>query len=66
MLRANVPGLGRIFVCGLYRPPSRSVADFFTKLEQLLVHCGNSRTIVAGDLNLDLLKSEHYPVKKSV
>ena len=60
-LRVNVPGFGKLFVCGLYRPPSQSMSDFLTKLEQILAYCGSVRTVITGDFNIDFLKREVWP-----
>ena len=55
-LRATVPGYGIINVISVYRPPSRSINDFFLKLNDILESCHGSPTLLACYLNIDVKK----------
>lgn len=51
-----------INIIAIYRPPSTNITLFFESLTQLLIKYPNS--IIAGDINLDILKNNNNTVKK--
>ena len=54
VLKTNVQDVGSVTVCGICRMPNNLVHSFLDSLTNLLDGCFNNRTIIAGDLNLDL------------
>ena len=52
-VKANVPGVGCIIVGGVYRPPNKSISDFFTVLHQTLSEINSKDAIVMGDFNIN-------------
>ena len=50
-------------ICGVYRPPSGSLTEFKTELTTLLHQRHNTvKTIVIGDININMLASESVPM----
>ena len=55
LVRAFVPGLGNLKICGIYRPPQNSPNDFLHDIDPILSANCDSNFIIAGDFNLDTL-----------
>ena len=47
MLKAAEPGLGNMFVAGIFRPPNTSLADFTQLITNTLEYTINCRTAFA-------------------
>ena len=54
VLKTNVPGVGSVTVCGIYRMPNNLVHNFLDRLTNILDRFSTNRTIITGDLNLDI------------
>ena len=54
MLLAHVPGIGKVNICGIYRPPNNSVTDFLSLFDQILYKTSDTKTIITGDINIDI------------
>ena len=55
LLSANVPTLGNIRICGIYRPPQNSVPLFIDYLEQVLNENSGHKLFILGDMNINTL-----------
>ena len=53
-IRLNLPRMGKITIGCFYRPPSSNMPDFINALGNILNSCGNSRTILMGDFNINV------------
>lgn len=54
IVSSTIPGIGNIFICGVYRPPHSSVSDFCCELEQVLTWFGDKKAVILGDFNINL------------
>ena len=54
VLKTNVQDVGSVTVCGICRMPNNLVHSFLGSLTNLLDRYFNNRTIITGDLNLDI------------
>lgn len=59
-VKINIPCCENVFVCAIYRPPDLRVGSFIEWLEPNLNFFENSKCLLLGDLNLNLLNS-HKP-----
>ena len=55
LLKLAIPGLGNMYVTGIYRPPNNPLADFTHFITNKLEYPNNFRTVFAGDFNIDVL-----------
>ena len=56
-IKASIPSIGDIFVVGIYRPPNLSINSFNQYLQNNLPYFNNKKCLIAGDLNIDMLKA---------
>ena len=64
-----IPGLGKIGICCIYRPPCRQVDninEFLLYMEELLNLQGRNRLLVFGDFNFNTLKQNDLNVQRYV
>ena len=54
-LRANIPGLGKLVLGAVYRPPSLSLPEFLHFFETTLDSIAGSRAVIVGDFNIDVM-----------
>ena len=57
IIKAFIPGFGRLNVCGLYRIPNSTSDHFLSSLTDILSYTSSSRCLIGGDLNLNTLRS---------
>ena len=57
-LKAKVPGYGSVTIGGVYRPPCGLYGEFLSIIDGCLTLIQNSRCIIAGDFNLDLMNPD--------
>ena len=50
-VKANVPGVGNLYVGGIYCPPYRSNVEFLSFIESVLLNLGDKRTVIVDDFN---------------
>ena len=55
-LKAIVPGFGKLTLGGIYRPPNKSVPNFLLHMSDILSSLSNTRSVICGDFNLDIMK----------
>ena len=55
VLKTSIPSFGNLILCALYRPPSGSIPDFCENMSEVLGNFIDSRCVVIGDLNINLL-----------
>ena len=58
VLKATVPGFGKLVVSGIYRPPNNLLTEFLEKITNLLELFSSYKMIITGDFNLDYLKPQ--------
>ena len=63
LAKAHVPGCGHFKICGIYRPPSGSIPDFLNNITEVLDYVCDSKTIIFGDINLDLMQQNNSSVR---
>ena len=51
-----MPGIGNLYVGGIYRPPNRSDVEFLSFIESVLQNLGDKRTVIMGDFNYKVMK----------
>ena len=69
LVNCVVPGLGKIGICCIYRPPCRQVDninEFLLYMEELLESQGRNRLIIFGDFNLNTQKQNDSNVQRYV
>ena len=59
LLKAAIPGLGNMFVEGIYRPPNTPLADSAQFITNTLECTNNCRTVFAGDFNINVLSNSN-------
>ena len=59
LVSANVPNVGNIRVCGIYRPPQNSVPSFIDYIEQLLWENCVYKCFFLGDMNINTMISSN-------
>ena len=57
-MKAIIPSVGNINLGAIYRPPHKSISSFNDQLEIILPNLATSRTVIAGDMNIDVLKAD--------
>ena len=55
----HAPGLGNMFVAGIYRPPNTPIPDFTQFITNTLGYTDNCHTVFAGDCNIDVLSNSN-------
>ena len=60
IIRADVPGYGKVNICAIYRPPQNPYQDFHIFLESLMEFFSNQGVILLGDLNINVLDPQNY------
>ena len=60
VIKASVPGFGKLVVGGIYRPPNSPDNSFLTTMENILSSNCNSRTILTGDFNYNILNPNQH------
>ena len=56
VVTACVPGIGKLVVGGLYRPPSQPISEFYGRMDQILCFCTGKRVVLGGDIIIDFLR----------
>ena len=56
-IRATIPGFGNLLLGAVYRPPNFNVFEFINFIDSFLESEANSRLVITGDINIDVLKS---------
>ena len=51
-----VPRFGKLTLGSVYRPPDKNLSDFFSSMTDILNVLNGSRTVLAGDFNLNTLE----------
>ena len=54
-LRSYLPGLGRIIIGAIYRPPQLNVNGFCGHLGDILSIIGDGKCVITGDININIL-----------
>ena len=54
-ISAIIPGFKKILICGIYRPPNKSVPEFLNFMESYFDSVGRESCVILGDLNLNYL-----------
>ena len=54
IIRVNVPGIGYIFLCCIYRPPQTNFYHFCDFIEYLFDHFQDKNVMLLGDMNIDV------------
>ena len=58
VLKTKIPGIGVLFLSGIYRIPVGSNFELFLGfISSLMAHLGNHKSIICGDFNLDVISS---------
>ena len=57
IIKAFIPGFGKLNVCGLYRIPSSTSDHFLSSLTDILSYTSSSRCFIGGDFNLNTLRN---------
>ena len=57
LLSAYIPSFGKLSVCGVYRIPNTPMENFITSMNDILVRNNSIRSIICGDVNLNILKN---------
>ena len=53
-VKAHIPGLGCFYVSCFYRPPNKSLPQFFEYLPNILDTLCDKKCIIVGDFNIDI------------
>ena len=53
LVKAAVPGLGDMLVVGIYRPPTKPLAEFTEFVTGILEYTSNYRAVFTGDSNVE-------------
>ena len=62
----HVPGVGQIRVCGIYRPPNKSIGDFLSCMDTLLETSCNSDIVLLGDFNINTFDVNNSNVQRYI
>ena len=66
-MRLQVPKLGTLVICRIYRPPNSSTARFIDFMQNRFNYASHSKCVLTGDLNIDTHKyDERLYVRDSV
>ena len=65
MINITLPGLviGKLKICGLYRPPSKPINEFLNFINQLF-ESNNSKMVLLGDFNVNVLDTNSQMVHR--
>ena len=55
VMKADVPGFGKLCVCSIYRPPQANCNDFFVFIESIFQYFRENNVIILGDMNINVL-----------
>ena len=53
-VKTHIEGYGKLYICCIYRPPHKSVPLFLDSLEQKCEFLSTGKSIVVGDINIDI------------
>ena len=53
-IQVVVPGVGKMHVGGIYRPPERPVPQFIGAMDSFLSFIGCAKAVITGDFNIDI------------
>ena len=57
VVKALLPGFGKLMICGFYRIPNTSIDLFLQSLSDILLCTNDCRSIIGGDFNLNILQA---------
>ena len=55
-VKAIVPGVGNLYVGGIYGLPNRCNVEFLSFIESVLQNLGDTRMVIMGDFNYNVMK----------
>ena len=53
-VKTYIPGLGNMYVAGIYPPPNKPVNDFAQFISGAMEYTNRFHTVIAGDFNIDV------------
>ena len=60
-IESMVPGVGKVIVGAIYRPPHLNASNFCQNLDNLLSSIGNVKSLILGDININTLNNSNDP-----